>query len=131
VHRSTAIVISAGSLLWAVGCSSGAPLAEGVSLTIDGKKQALRGAVSCSSHSAGDAVKVGNMPDGIYVHISPQIGGVVTTEELDLGNSTGESLVGANTTVTRLHDGAYHITGTAVRQDATAPKFFELIVKCP
>jgi hypothetical protein len=134
VHRSAVLLISAATVLCAAGCSSLAPVAEGVSLTIGGKKQAIRGSVSCSSHSAGDAVKVGKMPGGLYIHISPAMGGVSTTEELDLGDSTGKSLVGADTTVTLQKDGSYHITGNAVpqdEQDTSAPEPFELSIKCP
>ena len=131
MQRSTALSISAATLLWAAGCASLGPLANGVSLTIDGKKQAVRGAVSCSSHSAGDAIKVGNLPDGIYVHIAPEASGI---EELELGNSTGKSLVGADAKVSLEQDGTYDITGEAVpkdKQDSSAPKPFELKIKCP
>jgi hypothetical protein len=134
VSRSAMLLISAATVLCAAGCSSLAPVAEGVSLTIGGKRQEIRGAVSCSSHSAGDAVKVGKMPWGLYIHISPEVGGVSTIEELDLGDSTGKSLAGADTTVTLQKDGTYHITGKAVpqdEQDTTAPEPFELSVKCP
>lgn len=134
MHRSTTLLISTAILLWAAGCFSPAPLANGVSLTIDGKKQAVRGSISCSSHSAGDAVKVGDLPDGIYIHISPELSGVSRIEELDLGNSTGKSLVGEDTKLTLKQDGTYHITGNAVpqdKQDSNAPKPFELNIKCP
>jgi hypothetical protein len=134
VHRFSALLISAAVALWAAGCSAPGPVAEGVHLIVDGKKQTIRGAVSCNSHSAGDAVKVGKMPDGIYIHIAAELGGVITVEELDLGNSTGTHLFGADTTVTRQHDGSYHITGRAIsedKQDASASRPFELNVKCP
>ncbi len=134
MHRSAVLLICAATVLCAAGCSSLAPVAEGVSLIIGGKKQAIRGSVSCSSHSAGDAVKVGKMPGGLYIHISPAMGGVSTTEELDLGDSTGKSLVGADTTVTLQKDGTYRITGNAVpqdEQDTSAPEPFELSIKCP
>jgi Mycobacterium 19 kDa lipoprotein antigen len=135
VHRSAALLISAATVLGAAGCASLAPVAEGVNLTIGGKKQAIRGSISCSSHSAGDAIKVGKMPGGLYIHIAPELGGVSAVEELDLGNSTGKPLVGANTTVTLQKDGTYHITGNAISQDehddASAPEPFELTVKCP
>jgi Mycobacterium 19 kDa lipoprotein antigen len=134
VHRSAVLLVSVASVLCAAGCSSLAPVAEGVSLTIGGKKQAIRGSVSCSSHSAGDAVKVGKMPGGLYIHIAPGLGGVSTTEELDLGDSTGKPLVGADTTVTLQQERTYHITGNAVpqdEQDTSAPEPFELNVRCP
>ena len=130
MHRSAVLA----TVLCAAGCSSPAPVAEGVSFTVGGQKQAIRGSVSCSSHSVGDAVKVGKLPGGLYIHISPEVGGVSTVEELDLGDSTGRPLIGADTTVTRQKDGSYHITGNAVpqdNQDSSAPEPFELSVKCP
>jgi hypothetical protein len=134
MHRSTGVLIWTAILSCAVGCSSPDPVAQGVSFTVGGEKQAIRGSVSCSSHSVGDAVKVGKMPGGLYIHISPEVGGVSTVEELDLGDSTGRPLIGAGTTVTRQPDGSYHITGNAVpqdNQDTSAPEPFELKVKCP
>jgi hypothetical protein len=125
--------ISTATLLL-TGCFSPAePLATGVSLSIDGKKQGIRGSVSCSSHSAGDAIKVGKLPEGIYVHVAPEASGI---EELELGNSTGKSLVGRDEKISLEQDGTYDydITGEAVPKDThdpTAPKPFELKVKCP
>ena len=134
VHRSAALLISAATALCAVGCSSPDPEAEGVSFIVGGHKQAIRGPVSCSSHSVGDAVKIGKLPGGLYIHISPKVGGVSSVEELDLGDSTGRPLIGSGTSVTQQEDGTYHITGNAVpqdNQDTSAPQPFELSVKCP
>lgn len=134
MHRSAVLLISAATVPCAAGCASLAPVAEGVSLTIGGKKQVIRGSISCSSHSAGDDVKVGQLPGGLYLHISPELAGVLTVEELDLGDSTGKSLVGDDTTVTLQKDGTYHITGNAVphdKHDTSAPEPFELSLKCP
>jgi hypothetical protein len=126
--------ISTATLLLA-GCffSPSEPLASGVSLTIDGKKQAIRGSVSCSSHSAGDAIKVGRLPEGIYVHVAPEASGI---EELELGNSTGKSLVGRDEKISLGRDGTYDydITGEAVPKDgheSSPPEPFELKIKCP
>ncbi len=129
MQRHTASLILAASLLWVAGCF--APLARNVSLTIDGNKQNIRGSVSCSSHSAGEAIEVGDLPSGIYVHVAPQVSGI---EELKLGNSTGKSLIARNAKVSLEHDGTYDITGEAVPEDATdtsAPRPFELKIKCP
>jgi hypothetical protein len=134
MRRPPAWLIATATLLCAAGCSSQNPKdppSNGVSLTVDGKKQTVSGSVSCSSHSAGDAIKVGKLPDGIYVHIAPQMSGV---EDIELGNSTGKSLVGANSQLSLLQDGSYDITGEAVpkdKQDSSAPKPFELKIKCP
>jgi Mycobacterium 19 kDa lipoprotein antigen len=130
VQRPTALSISAASVLWVAACSA-APLAHGVSLTIDGKKQDIRGSVSCSSHAGGDAIRVGELPDGIYVHVAPQNSGV---EELKLGNSTGKSLIAHAAEVSLEPDGTYDFTGQAVPEDtkdSNAPKPFELKIKCP
>jgi type 1 fimbria pilin len=128
MQRCTALLTSAASLLWASGCSS---LGGGdVSLVIDGKKQNVRGSVSCSAHAGGDVVSVGDLPAGIFAHLAPGGSSVV---ELDLGNSTGKSLVARGAKVSE-HDGSYQISGEAVPQDTkdtSAPKPFELKVKCP
>jgi len=132
VQRPTALLISAASVLWVAACSP-APLAHRVSLTIDGKKQDIQGSVSCSSHAGGEAIRVGELPDGIYVHVAPQTSGV---EELKLGNSTGKSLIAHDAKVSVLSGGEYDydITGDAVpedKKDSNAPKPFELKIKCP
>jgi hypothetical protein len=128
VQRPTALLISAASLLWVTGCS--ALLGGDASLTIDGKKQHIGGSISCSSHAGGDLVEVGNLPAGVYAHLEPGGTGVV---DLDLGNSTGKSLIARDAKVTE-HNGTYDITGEAVpadKNDSAAPKPFELKVKCP
>jgi hypothetical protein len=128
VQRPTSLLISVASLLCITGCST--LLGGDVSLTIDGKKQNIRGSVSCSPHAGGDLVEVGNLPAGIYAHLEPGGSGVV---DLDLGNSTGKSLIARDAKVSE-HDGTYDITGEAVpadKKDSGAPKPFELKVKCP
>jgi hypothetical protein len=128
VQRPTALLISAASLLWVTGCST--LLGGDVSLTIDGKKQHIPGSISCSAHAGGDLVEVGNLPTGVYAHLEPGGTGVV---DLDLGNSTGKSLIARDAKVSE-HDGTYDITGEAVpadKTDSSAPKPFELKVKCP
>ncbi|HTQ19270.1 lipoprotein LpqH [Mycobacterium sp.] len=132
MQRHPALLSLAASLLWVAGCSPGAAApAPGVSLTIDGKNQVVQGSVSCSSHSAGEAIQVGEMPSGVYVHVAPQNSGI---EEVKLGNSTGKPLVGRNANLSLGQDGTYDITGEAVpadTNDSSAPKPFELKIKCP
>jgi Mycobacterium 19 kDa lipoprotein antigen len=126
---ATVLLISVGGLLGATGCSTVS--AQEFSLTIDGKKQNVRGLVSCSTHEAGDVIKVGDSPSGIYVHVAPQNSGI---EQIDLGNSTGKSLTAQGAKVSLKPDGMYDITGEAVTadsRDADTPKPFELKVKCP
>jgi Mycobacterium 19 kDa lipoprotein antigen len=128
VQRPTALLISAASLLWVTGCSTF--LTGDVSLTIDGKKQHIRGSVSCSSHAGGDVIEVGDLPAGIYVHLAP---GGSRVEDLELGNSTGKPLIAHDAKVSE-RDGRYDITGEAApadKKDSGAPKPFELKVKCP
>ncbi|MFZ0718851.1 lipoprotein LpqH [Mycobacterium sp.] len=126
-HRA-ALWFAAASLLGLAGCSD--PPVTGVSLVIDGKQQDVRGSVSCSSHSAGDAIDVGD----IRVMIEPQASGVGYAK---LGDSTGKYLkAGNNAKLSRLHGGEYDydITGDAVPEDprdSSPPKPFELKVKCP
>jgi Mycobacterium 19 kDa lipoprotein antigen len=70
------------------------------------------------------------LPAGIYVHLEPGGSGI---EHLELGNSTGKSLIAHDAKVSE-HDGNYDITGHAVpddNKDSSAPKPFELKVKCP
>jgi Mycobacterium 19 kDa lipoprotein antigen len=125
----TASLISVSGLLCVVGCSH--RLTQEVSLTIDGKKQDVRGLVSCSSHADGDVIKIGDSPGGIYVHVAPQNSGV---DEIELGNTTGKLLSARGAKVSLKPDGVYDITGetvTADKTDADAPKPFELKVKCP
>jgi hypothetical protein len=110
------------------GCSTF--LTGDVSLTIDGKKQHIRGSVSCSSHAGGDVIEVGDLPAGIYVHLAP---GGSRVEDLELGNSTGKPLIAHDAKVSE-RDGRYDITGEAApadKKDSGAPKPFELKVKCP
>jgi ipoprotein LpqH len=128
VPQPTPLLISAAGLLLVAGCS--ALLGGDASLTIDGKEQHIQGSVSCSSHAGGDIIEVGNLPAGIYVHLTPGSSAVV---ELNLGNSTGKSLIARGTKVSE-HDGTYDITGEAVpadKKDSDAPKPFELKVRCP
>jgi hypothetical protein len=127
VQRPTALLISAASLLWVTGCST---FLGDVSLTIDGKKQNIRGSVSCSSHAGGDLIEVGNLPAGIYGRLAP---GGSAVEDLALGNSTGKSLSARDAKVSE-HEHTYDITGEAVpadKKDSSAPKPFELKVRCP
>jgi hypothetical protein len=127
VQRPTALLISAASLLWVTGCST---FLGDVSLTIDGKKQNIRGSVSCSSHAGGDLIEVGNLPAGIYGRLAP---GGSAVEDLELGNSTGKSLSARDAKVSE-HEHTYDITGEAVpadKKDSSAPKPFELKVRCP
>jgi Mycobacterium 19 kDa lipoprotein antigen len=127
VQRPTALLISAASL-WVTGCSTF--LGGDVSLTIDGKKQNIQGSVSCSSHAGGDVIEVGNLPAGIYGRLAP---GGSDVEDLELGNSTGKSLIAHDAKVSE-HDHTYNITGEAVpadKKDSDVPKPFELKVKCP
>jgi Mycobacterium 19 kDa lipoprotein antigen len=110
------------------GCSTF--LGGDVSLTIDGKKQNIPGSVSCSSHAGGDVIEVGRLPAGIYGRLAP---GGSAVEDLELGNSTGKSLIAHDAKVSE-HDHTYDITGEAVpadKKDSDAPKPFELKVKCP
>ena len=126
-HRA-ALWVATASLLGLAGCSD--PAAVGVSLVIDGKEQYVRGSVSCSSHSAGDAIGVGD----IRVMIEPQASGVGYAK---LGDSTGKYLKAANNAkLSLLNSGEYDydITGDAVPEDprdSSPPKPFELKIKCP
>jgi hypothetical protein len=122
-------MIAAASLVAAAGCSDSP--AVGISLVIDGKKQAVTGSVSCSSHSGGDEIEVGD----IRVMLSAAEDRHLV--EAELGKSTGRPLVaGDNTRVSILNGGDYDydITGNAMPQDpkdSTPPKPFELKIKCP
>lgn len=128
MQRLTELSTSAAILLWLTACSS--LLTGDVSLTIDGKKQNIRGSVSCSAHAGGDVIDVGELPTGISVRLAP---GGSTVEDLELGNSTGKSLIARGMKVSE-HDHTYDISGEAVPKDtndSTAPKPFRLKVKCP
>ncbi len=128
MQRRSALLISAASVLWLTACSA---LTGGdVSLTIDGKKQNIRGSVSCSAHAGGDVIEVGKLPAGIYGRLAP---GGSAVEDLQLGNSTGKPLIARGAKVSE-HEHTYDITGEAIpadKKDTSAPKPFELKVKCP
>ncbi|ORW22743.1 hypothetical protein AWC19_12950 [Mycobacterium palustre] len=127
MQRLAVLLISAASLSWVAGCST-VP-GDDVSLVIGDKKQDVRGAISCSSHAGGDVITVGDLPAGIDVRLAPGGSGV---RDIDLGNSTGKSLVARDAKVSE-HDGMYEITGEAVPEDtkdSSPPKPFQLNVKC-
>lgn len=127
--RQPTALISVAALLWLAGCASAS--AQDFSLTIDGKQQNVPGSVSCSAHAGGEAIEIGNLPSGVYVHVSPDNSSI---DSIDLGNSTGKSLTAHGAKVSHGPNGMYDITGDAVPEDTTdsgPPKPFELKVKCP
>ena len=101
------------------------------SLTVDGKKQHIDGGVSCSSHSGGFAIRVGDGPNEIFVVLD--VGGAHRVKSVELGMSTGTALVSKNATYTYGDSGIYVVTGDAIpndKSDSAAAKPFELQVNC-
>jgi hypothetical protein len=136
--RLEAAAAALSALLTVSACSSPVakrpepgPSVQSASLVIDGKVQSLQDDVSCSDHSGGFVIRVGDSPGGIFV--VPKAGAEDQVDSVELGNSSGAVLVSHNARVSTTDGKYYVITGDAVPEsDKTSAnaKPFELKVNC-
>jgi hypothetical protein len=134
-----AAAVASAAALTVQACSSPttsqpepSPPKKAASLVIDGIEQPLQNDVSCTDHSGGFAIRVGQTPGDVFVVL--KAGAQNRVDSVELGNSTGTALVSHNATVISADGKYYVITGDAVPEsDKTAAnaKPFELRVNCP
>jgi ipoprotein LpqH len=121
------------------GASSSAPAPTGPTLTVDGQKQNISGAITCTPNGDNINIGVGDAANGIGAVVSnanPPIVhavGLGSVNNVTLGFSDAAPNAGSNAGAEKSGN-TYAIKGTATGLDSsnqTVTKPFELTVTCP
>ena len=151
--KSLIVVSAAGAVLVAASCSacsdqksdrdSGAAASPGATLTVEGQKQNIAGAITCTTKDGNTTLGVGDAANGIGAVVSDATPPIVhavglgAVDNITLGFSDAAPNAGSNAGAEKKGN-TYAIRGTATGLDAsnaaspqTVTKQFELTVTCP